>query len=205
MDSGGHTGRFVDPSGKHWHYLGKIQLWETTLPGSAGIADLRAERHLPPMRIMRASWARKMTKSYAFMHEALDYLAQPNPAVDKLLALNLKCGEINLAVMEMLDAAHTGTYGNPVPTSVRVTPVKGKAILVSGHDLKDLEELLKQTQGLGINVYTHGEMLPAHGYPGAEKVQPSCWQLRRRMAGSGKRIRRLPGRHPYDHKLHPDP
>ncbi len=71
--------------------------------------------------------------------------------------------------MEMLDAAHTGTYGNPVPTSVRVTPLKGKAILVSGHDLKDLEELLKQTQGLGINVYTHGEMLPAHGYPELKK------------------------------------
>jgi len=106
---------------------------------------------------------------YAFTHEALDYLTQPNPAVDKLLGLNLKCGEINLAVMEMLDAANTGAYGNPVPTKVRVTPVKGKAILVSGHDLKDLEEILKQTQGLGINVYTHGEMLPAHGYPGLKK------------------------------------
>jgi hydroxylamine reductase len=106
---------------------------------------------------------------YAFFHEALDYLAQPGPAVDKLLALNLKCGEVNLTVMEMLDAANTGTYGNPVPTSVRVTPVKGKAILVSGHDLKDLANLLEQTKGLGINVYTHGEMLPAHGYPELKK------------------------------------
>ena len=120
-----------------------------------------------------ADHARKLGKEddkvYAFMHEALDYLTQPNPTVDKLFALNMKCGEINLAVMEMLDAVHTGTYGNPVPTSVRVTPLKGKAILVSGHDLKDLEELLKQTQGLGINVYTHGEMLPAHGYPELKK------------------------------------
>jgi hydroxylamine reductase len=102
---------------------------------------------------------------YAFIHEALDYLNQPDPTVEKLFDLNMKCGEINLAVMEMLDSANTGAYGNPVPTKVRVTPVKGKAILVSGHDLKDLEDVLEQTKGLGINVYTHGEMLPAHGYP----------------------------------------
>jgi hydroxylamine reductase len=108
-------------------------------------------------------------KAYAFMHEALDYIAQPNPTVDGLFGLNMKCGEINLAVMEQLDAANTGAYGNPVPTSVRVTPVKGKAILVSGHDLKDLAVLLEQTNGLGINIYTHGEMLPAHGYPALKK------------------------------------
>jgi hydroxylamine reductase len=108
-------------------------------------------------------------KAYAYVHEALDYLTEPNPTVDALFGLNMKCGEINLAVMEMLDAANTGAYGNPVPTSVRVTPVKGKAILVSGHDLKDLEVLLEQTKGLGINVYTHGEMLPAHGYPELKK------------------------------------
>jgi hydroxylamine reductase len=108
-------------------------------------------------------------KVYAFFHEALDYLTQPGPTVEKLFALNMKCGEINLAVMEMLDAAHTGAYGNPVPTKVRITPVKGKAILVSGHDLKDLEALLEQTKGKGINIYTHGEMLPAHGYPQLKK------------------------------------
>jgi len=108
-------------------------------------------------------------KAYAFIHEALDYLAQPNPTVDGLFALSMKCGEINLAVMELLDSAHTGTYGHPVPTKVRVTPVKGKAILISGHDLKDLEALLEQTKGLGINIYTHGEMLPAHGYPALKK------------------------------------
>ena len=81
----------------------------------------------------------------------------------------MKCGEMNLKVMELLDAANTSAYGHPVPTRVRVEPVKGKAILVSGHDLKDLEELLKQTEDKGINVYTHGEMLPAHGYPGLKK------------------------------------
>jgi hydroxylamine reductase len=108
-------------------------------------------------------------KAYAFMHEALDYLTQPKPTVDALFSLSMKCGEINLAVMEKLDTAHTETYGHPVPTAVRVTPVKGKAILISGHDLKDLELLLEQTKGLGINVYTHGEMLPAHGYPALKK------------------------------------
>jgi len=71
--------------------------------------------------------------------------------------------------MELLDAANTGTYGHPEPTRVKVSPVKGKAIVVSGHDLRDLEALLIQTQGKGINVYTHGEMLPALAYPGLKK------------------------------------
>lgn len=102
---------------------------------------------------------------YAFFEEALDYLAEPQPTVDALLGLCLRCGEANLKVMELLDTGHTSSYGHPVPTPVRIEPVKGKAILVSGHDLKDLEELLKQTHGKGINIYTHGEMLPAHGYP----------------------------------------
>jgi hydroxylamine reductase len=112
---------------------------------------------------------KEIETAYAFMHEALDYLTLPNPTVDGLFALSMKCGEINLAVMAQLDAAHTATYGNPVPTPVRVTPIKGKAILISGHDLKDLDVLLEQTKGLGINVYTHGEMLPAHGYPALKK------------------------------------
>ncbi|NLW87487.1 MAG: hydroxylamine reductase [Planctomycetes bacterium] len=106
---------------------------------------------------------------YAFLHEALDFLAGEPTDIGALLAMNLRCGEVNLKVMALLDAANTGAYGQPVPTPVRVTPVAGKAILVSGHDLKDLEELLKQTQGKGINVYTHGEMLPAHGYPQLKK------------------------------------
>lgn len=108
---------------------------------------------------------------YAFFHEALTYLTQPKPTVEELLGLCLKCGEVNLKVMGLLDAANTGAYRNPVPTPVRIHPVKGKAILVSGHDLKDLEELLKQTEGKGVNVYTHGEMLPAHGYPGLKKYK----------------------------------
>ncbi len=106
---------------------------------------------------------------YAFMHEALDLLARDRVSADELVGACMKCGEVNLTVMGLLDGAHTGTYGHPVPTPVRIHPKKGKAILVSGHDLKDLEALLEQTQGTGINIYTHSEMLPAHGYPGLKK------------------------------------
>jgi len=106
---------------------------------------------------------------WGFFHEALYFLASEPTDADALTAMCLKCGEINLKVMELLSAAHISTYGTPTPTQVRIEPVAGKAIVVSGHDLKDLEGLLEQTQGKGINVYTHGEMLPAHGYPGLKK------------------------------------
>ena len=108
---------------------------------------------------------------YATFHEGLDFLAKPNPTVDELVGWAMKAGELNLRVMQLLDAANTGAYGHPEPTQVRVTPVKGKAIAVSGHDLKDLELLLKQTEGKGVNVYTHGEMLPCHAYPGLKKYK----------------------------------
>ncbi len=106
---------------------------------------------------------------YAFLHEGLAALTNEKMSLDEGLGLVLKCGEINLKTMELLDAAHTGTFGHPVPTKVPLGVKKGKAILVSGHDLKDLEELLKQTEGMGIYIYTHGEMLPTHGYPGLKK------------------------------------
>jgi len=108
---------------------------------------------------------------YRFFFSSLALLTKKNPSVDELLGAALKCGEINLRVMELLDAGNTETYGHPEPTQVRITPVKGKAILVSGHDFKDLEELLKQTEGKGINVYTHGEMLPCNAYPGLKKYK----------------------------------
>ena len=112
---------------------------------------------------------READEIYDFFSEALCALAEEKPTVEGLFGLCLRCGEINLKVMELLDGAHTGTYGHPEPTSVRVQPVKGRCILVSGHDLKDLEMLLQQTEGRGIQIYTHGEMLPAHGYPGLKK------------------------------------
>ncbi len=108
---------------------------------------------------------------YADVHEMLNYLTERPTDIGDLLAKALKTGEINLKAMELLDAANTGTYGHPEPTKVRITPLKGKCIVVSGHDLKDLAELLKQTQGKGINIYTHGEMLPCHAYPELKKYK----------------------------------
>jgi hydroxylamine reductase len=106
---------------------------------------------------------------YAFCYDALAAMFDEKPGLNELLPLVLKCGEMNLKAMEILDAANTGTYGHPVPTKVPLGAKKGKAILISGHDLKDLEDLLKQSEGKGINVYTHGEMLPTHGYPELKK------------------------------------
>lgn len=112
---------------------------------------------------------------YAFCHEALAVLDADNLTLEDWVKLALKVGEINLLAMELLDAGNTGTYGHPVPTSVPLGATPGKAILVSGHDLKDLEELLKQTEGKGIYIYTHGEMLPAHGYPGLKQKYPHLY------------------------------
>ena len=106
---------------------------------------------------------------YGYLHDALAATLRKDLTLDDWVGLALKCGEVNLRAMELLDAANTGTYGDPVPTKVPLGARKGKAILVSGHDLKDLEELLKQTEGKGITVYTHGEMLPCHGYPALKK------------------------------------
>ena len=108
-------------------------------------------------------------KVYAFVHEGLAALGNRSLGLNDWVGLALKCGEINVRTMELLDAGNTGTYGHPVITKVPLGAKKGKAILISGHDLKDLEELLKQTEGKGIYVYTHGEMLPAHGYPSLKK------------------------------------
>jgi hydroxylamine reductase len=108
---------------------------------------------------------------YSFIHEALASMFNRDLTLNDWVQIALKCGEVNLKVMELLDAANTGRYGDPVPTEVSLGAKKGKAILVSGHDLKDLEEILKQTEGKGINVYTHGEMLPAHGYPELKKYK----------------------------------
>ena len=106
---------------------------------------------------------------YAYIHEAMGELTRKDLGLDQLVGLALKCGEVNLKAMELLDAGNTGTYGHPVPTSVPLGHIPGKCILVTGHDLKDLAMLLEQTKGKGINIYTHGEMLPCHGYPELKK------------------------------------
>jgi len=123
---------------------------------------------------------------YAFEHELLAALSDHALELGDWVALTLKVGEVNFHVMEMLDQANTGAYGNPVPTSVPLGHRPNKAILVSGHDLKDLKELLEQTEGLGIDIYTHGEMLPSHGYPELKKYPNfyghygTAWQNQRR-------------------------
>ena len=109
---------------------------------------------------------------FAFMHEALAALAlegKNQPGIEELVGLCMRCGEVNVRAMALLDEAHTSHFGHPTPAAVSTGTRKGPAIVVSGHDLLDLEALLEQTQGTGVNVYTHGEMLPAHGYPGLRK------------------------------------
>jgi hydroxylamine reductase len=106
---------------------------------------------------------------YAFIEKGFAAAANPSLGLNDYLGLVMEAGKTNLRAMELLDAANTSAYGNPVPTKVPLGHKKGKAILISGHDLKDLELLLKQTEGKGIYVYTHGEMLPTHGYPNLKK------------------------------------
>jgi hydroxylamine reductase len=137
-----------------------LSLQHTTLFGIKGVAAY-------------ADHARILGKEddavYAYIHEGMAAMLRKDLGLNDWVGLALKCGEINLKAMEILDAANTGTYGHPVPTKVPLGARKGKAILVSGHDLKDLEAILKQTEGKGISVYSHGEMLPTHGYPGLKK------------------------------------
>ncbi len=102
---------------------------------------------------------------FTFIYQGLAAPLDKSLGVNDFVGLVFKCGEVNIRAMELLDAGNTETYGHPVPTKVPLGAKKGKAILVSGHDLADLEEILKQSEGKGIYVYTHGEMLPTHGYP----------------------------------------
>ncbi len=101
----------------------------------------------------------------AFFYQALCAIGMDDWGMDELLPLVLKVGEVNLACMALLDKANTETYGTPAPTTVSLNVEKGPFIVISGHDLYDLKQLLEQTKDKGINIYTHGEMLPAHAYP----------------------------------------
>ena len=112
---------------------------------------------------------KKDDKVFEFIQQGLAATLDNSLGVDDFFDLALKCGEINIRAMELLDSGNTEAYGHPVPTQVPLGHRKGKAILVSGHDLKDLDEILKQSQGKGIYVYSHGEMLPSHGYPKLKK------------------------------------
>jgi hydroxylamine reductase len=129
----------------------------------------------------------------SFLHKGLVATARKDLSVQDMLGWVMKCGEVNLKTMEILDAANTEAYGHPVPTSVPLGARKGKAILVSGHDLKDLEELLKQTEGKGISIYTHGEMLPCHGYPSFKKYSHLYGHYGTAWQNQQKEFARFPG------------
>ena len=109
------------------------------------------------------------TAIYAEYHRLMAWLGTQPADMGELLDNAMAIGKMNFGVMAILDKGETDAYGHPQPTAVNVRPLAGKAILISGHDLKDLQMLLEQTAGTGINVYTHGEMLPAHGYPELKK------------------------------------
>ncbi len=140
---------------------GDIQsLQETTLYGMKGVGAY--EHH-----------ARALGKTdpaiYSYLFKALAAMSDESLDLNAWVALTLECGAINLRTMEILDEANTGTYGQPVPTKVPLGHAAGKAILVSGHDLADMDAILKATEGTGIKIYTHGEMLPTHAYPELKK------------------------------------
>ena len=105
----------------------------------------------------------------SFYITALESLTDDRLTVEELIRMTMRTGETAIEVMKVLDEANTSVYGNPSPHTVNVHIRKGPFIIVSGHDLKDLEMLLQQTEGTGINIYTHGEMLPSHGYEGLKK------------------------------------
>ena len=106
-----------------------------------------------------------------FYIRALEATTDDNLSVEELIRWTMRTGDMSVAVMKKLDEANTEVYSNPTPHKVNVKMKKGPFIIVSGHDLKDLEMLLQQTEGKGINIYTHGEMLPSHGYPGLKKYK----------------------------------
>ncbi|MCF7908485.1 MAG: hydroxylamine reductase [Candidatus Omnitrophica bacterium] len=129
-----------------------------------------------------------------FMHEAL-FKTVTNVSFDlnDYLAMVLKCGEMNLKVMALLDKAHTDRFGNPFPAEVETGTKAGPGILITGHDLLDLYELLKQTEGTGVNVYTHSEMLPAHGYPELRKFKHLVGNYGNAWQEQKKEFKEFPG------------
>ena len=112
---------------------------------------------------------------YRFIYKALAALDDRSMTLDDWVKLALEVGATNLRAMELLDAGHTDTFGHPIPTTVPLNPKVGKAILVSGHDIRQLNAILQQTADRGITVYTHGELLPAHGYPKLKQTYPHLY------------------------------
>ena len=124
---------------------------------------------------------------------ALEAITDNTLTVEELIRLTLKTGDMAIEIIKKLDEANTTIYGNPSPHTVNVHIKKGPFIIVSGHDLKDLEMLLKQTEGLGINIYTHGEMLPSHGYEGLKKYKHLVGNFGGAWQDQQKQFDNLPG------------
>lgn len=141
----------------------------------------RIRSHLNP----NAYPAEKRDAVFSKLFKSLAMLAPDRPDLNDMIGNALAVGGINLEAMELLDTAHTSTFGHPEPTTVTTVPSEGKCILISGHDIADLHQLLLATEGKGINVYTHGEMLPAHAYPQLKKFKHlkghygKAWQLQK--------------------------
>lgn len=128
-----------------------------------------------------------------FYVEALSAVTDDNLTVEELIRLSMKAGEMALAVMKTLDEANTQTYGNPTPHAVSTTLKAGPFIIVSGHDFHDLEMLLQQSAGTGVNIYTHGEMLPGHGYEGLKKYPHLIGNFGGAWQDQQKQFDNLPG------------
>ena len=128
-----------------------------------------------------------------FYVEALAAVTEDNMTVEELIRLSMKAGEMALAVMKTLDEANTQTYGNPTPHAVSTTLKAGPFIIVSGHDFHDLEMLLQQSAGTGVNIYTHGEMLPGHGYEGLKKYPHLVGNFGGAWQDQQKQFDNLPG------------
>jgi hydroxylamine reductase len=130
---------------------------------------------------------------YAYIYEALAAMVNDELDLNGWVGMTLKCGEVNLKAMELLDAGNTGTYGHPEPTAVPLGHKAGKAILVSGHDLMDLELLLEQSKDKRIYVYTHGEMLPTHAYPKLKAYEHFYGHYGTAWQNQGKEFPEFPG------------
>lgn len=129
----------------------------------------------------------------AFYFLALEAITDDTLSVEELIRWTMRTGEIALEVMKVLDDANTQTYENPSPQMVNTQLKKGPFIIVSGHDLKDLEQLLQQSEGSGVNIYTHGEMLPCHGYPGLKKYKHLAGNFGGAWQEQQKQFDNLPG------------
>ena len=129
----------------------------------------------------------------AFYFLSLEAITDDTLSVEELIRWTMRTGEIALEVMKVLDDANTQTYENPSPRMVNTQLKKGPFIIVSGHDLKDLEQLLQQSEGSGVNIYTHGEMLPCHGYPGLKKYKHMAGNFGGAWQEQQKQFDNLPG------------